>query len=38
LHNRTWTGLEQNLGKTEVTKAVEGRKGIAMSYEHESKK
>jgi hypothetical protein len=28
--------LEQNLGKTQVTKAIEGKKGIAMTYENES--
>lgn len=37
LKNRTWTGLEQNLGQTEVTKAIEGRKGIASNYEDEIK-
>jgi diphthamide biosynthesis protein 2 len=36
LINRTWTGLEQKLGETPVTKAVEGRKGIASSYSHET--
>ena len=35
LQNRTWTGLEQNLGQTEVTKAVEGKKGIAARYANE---
>lgn len=38
LQSRTWTGLEQNLGETEVTKAKEGRKGIAMGYETENQK
>lgn len=38
LQSRTWTGLEQNLGKTEVSKAIEGRKGIAMAYEDEKPK
>lgn len=36
LHNRSWTGLEQNLGQTPVTKAVEGKKGIAASYDDEA--
>jgi len=35
LKNRSWTGLEQDLGLTEVTKAIEGKKGIAMGYEGE---
>ena len=35
LQNRSWTGLEQNLGQTEVTKAVEGLKGIAAEYSNE---
>jgi hypothetical protein len=35
LQNRSWQGLEQDLGKTEVTKAVQGVKGIAMGYENE---
>jgi len=33
LHSRSWKGLEQNLGQTDVVKAVEGEKGIAMGYE-----
>lgn len=37
LSQRSWTGLEQNLGQIPVTKAVEGKKGIAASYDHESK-
>ncbi|XP_046566954.1 2-(3-amino-3-carboxypropyl)histidine synthase subunit 2-like [Haliotis rubra] len=32
---RTWQGLERNLGDTPVTKATEGRSGIAASYEDE---
>ena len=35
LAERSWKGLEQNLGKTPVTKATKGRKGIAISYEEE---
>jgi hypothetical protein len=35
LQNRSWSGLEQNLGKTEVVKAVEGKKGIAARYSNE---
>lgn len=35
LHNRSWTGLEPNLGQTSVSKAVEGKKGIAASYQDE---
>lgn len=37
LQNRSWVGLEQNLGQTEVSKAVEGKKGIAANYEDEFK-
>lgn len=37
LSSRSWQGLEQNLGQTPVTKAVEGTKGIAASYAHENK-
>ena len=37
LSSRSWQGLEQKLGQTPVTKAVEGTKGIAASYAHESK-
>lgn len=36
LHNRSWTGLEQNLGETPVQKAVEGQRGIAASYDTET--
>lgn len=32
LQNRSWTGLEQKLGETEVKKAEEGRKGIPLQY------
>ncbi|XP_067679794.1 2-(3-amino-3-carboxypropyl)histidine synthase subunit 2-like isoform X2 [Haliotis asinina] len=32
---RTWQGLERNLGDTPVTKATEGRSGIAASYDDE---
>ncbi|KAL4237095.1 Diphthamide biosynthesis protein 2 [Mactra antiquata] len=32
LELRSWQGLEQKLGETPVTKAVEGQKGIAMGY------
>ncbi|XP_026731754.1 2-(3-amino-3-carboxypropyl)histidine synthase subunit 2 [Trichoplusia ni] len=35
LQDRTWTGLEQNLGETEVKKAEKGRKGIALQYSNE---
>lgn len=35
LQNRSWKGLEQNLGQTEIKKATEGAKGIAMGYENE---
>ncbi|XP_059840077.1 2-(3-amino-3-carboxypropyl)histidine synthase subunit 2 [Hypanus sabinus] len=35
LATRSWKGLEQNLGETPVSKAVEGRKGIAIAYEEE---
>jgi diphthamide biosynthesis protein 2 len=36
LKNRSWAGLEQNLGKTPVVSVVEGKKGIAMGYENET--
>ncbi len=36
LSERSWKGLEQRLGETEVKKAVEGRRGIAMGYEGEA--
>lgn len=35
LASRSWRGLEQKLGETAVTKAVDGRKGIAAGYSHE---
>ena len=35
LAGRTWQGLDQNLGETPVTKATEGRRGIAGGYTHE---
>lgn len=37
LQGRTWQGLEQELGRTPVVKAVEGRRGIAIVYEDEGK-
>ncbi|KAJ7332835.1 hypothetical protein JRQ81_015015 [Phrynocephalus forsythii] len=35
LESRSWRGLEQQLGQTAVTKAVAGRRGIAIAYEDE---
>ncbi|XP_062335708.1 2-(3-amino-3-carboxypropyl)histidine synthase subunit 2 [Osmerus eperlanus] len=35
LVGRSWQGLEQKLGKTPVTKALEGKKGIAIAYEED---
>ncbi|KAG2461276.1 2-(3-amino-3-carboxypropyl)histidine synthase subunit 2 [Polypterus senegalus] len=35
LSRRTWQGLEPKLGETPVTKAIKGRRGIAISYEDE---
>ena len=35
LAGRSWGGLEQKLGKTEVGEVVEGRKGVASGYEGE---
>lgn len=35
LHSRSWQGLEQHLGQTEVTMATEGMKGVAAGYFHE---
>ncbi len=35
LGQRTWRGLEQKLGQTEVAKAVAGQSGIAMGYRGE---
>lgn len=31
-HNRTWTGLDPNLGNNEPAKITKGRSGIAMKY------
>lgn len=36
LQSRSWQGLEQQLGKTPVSEAVEGRRGTASGYNHES--
>ena len=36
LTQRSWKGLEMRRGETPVTKAVEGRSGIASSYTHEA--
>lgn len=35
LNQRSWKGLEQNLGRTEVKLAEMGRSGTAFSYENE---
>ena len=35
LQERSWRGLEQQLGETEVKDAVEGRPGIASGYQGE---
>ena len=35
LKNRSWVGLEQNLGKTPIVPVVEGKMGIAMGYANE---
>ncbi|XP_014358010.2 2-(3-amino-3-carboxypropyl)histidine synthase subunit 2 [Papilio machaon] len=35
LQERSWKGLEQKLGETEVKKAEEGRKGIPLQYNNE---
>ena len=35
LASRTWSGVEQKLGETEVSGVVQGRKGIAAGYEGE---
>lgn len=35
LRGRSWQGLEQKLGETEVSKAVEGRSGLPALYLHE---
>lgn len=36
LQSRSWQGLEQQLGKTPVSAAVEGRHGTASGYTHEN--
>ncbi|KAJ8305915.1 hypothetical protein KUTeg_016460 [Tegillarca granosa] len=36
LSSRSWKGLDQKLDETPVVKAVEGRKGIAATYTHET--
>ncbi|XP_075567480.1 2-(3-amino-3-carboxypropyl)histidine synthase subunit 2 [Pelecanus crispus] len=38
LESRSWRGLEQQLGQTPVSKAVQGRRGIAIAYEDEARK
>ena len=35
LAGRTWSGVEQRLGETEVSGVVQGRRGIAAGYEGE---
>jgi hypothetical protein len=35
LSQRTWQGLEQELGETSASKAVEGSKGLAWAYDGE---
>ncbi|NWW42751.1 DPH2 synthase, partial [Pedionomus torquatus] len=37
LESRSWQGLEQQLGQTPVSKAVQGRRGIAIAYEDEGR-
>lgn len=37
LKQRSWRGLEQNLGRSEVKLAEEGRSGTAFGYENETK-
>lgn len=37
LESRSWRGLEQQLGKTTISKAVQGRRGIAIAYEDEGR-
>lgn len=37
LSGRSWQGLEQDLGKTDVKLATKGRRGIALSYDNETK-
>ena len=38
LAGRTWSGVEQRLGETEVSGVVQGRRGIAAGYEGEGDK
>ena len=38
LKNRSWSGLEQKIGETPVTKVTEGLKGLAASYASEPSK
>ncbi|KAM6080599.1 LOW QUALITY PROTEIN: 2-(3-amino-3-carboxypropyl)histidine synthase subunit 2 [Theristicus caerulescens] len=38
LESRSWRGLEQQLGQTPVSKAVQGRRGVAIAYEDEGRK
>ena len=38
LQTRSWKGLEQNLGQTQVKQAGQGAKGIAMGYENETER
>ncbi|NXG57152.1 DPH2 synthase, partial [Hemiprocne comata] len=37
LESRSWRGLEQQLGQTPISKAVQGRRGIAVAYEEEGR-
>ncbi|CAB3240139.1 unnamed protein product [Arctia plantaginis] len=37
LQDRSWKGLEQKLGESEVKQAEEGRKGIPLQYSNETK-
>jgi len=37
LESRSWRGLEQQLGQTPISKAVQGRRGIAIAYEDEGR-
>ncbi|KFP95768.1 Diphthamide biosynthesis protein 2, partial [Leptosomus discolor] len=37
LEARSWRGLEQQLGQTPISKAVQGRRGIAIAYEDEER-
>ena len=36
LSKRSWRGLDPTKGETAVSKPIEGRKGIATEYTHES--